>query len=250
MFKFNAFTVLFLVIGLAVLPVKAEEVEDELPVDIDMDLISETMTMDQAQARLKDDNKTYRLKEKEADRAQEILEKLVDAGIPVNRAYEEVCEAVRTGKRKRIEEVAEEENIEGIMTRIAKEETETQLRERIEKDIETAVEVLEKLIEKGVPVEKACNAVNKTIKEGRDRVELREMLEPGAVREMMEQETIRERTRTSEDIEAERTRKENMDKLKDLDGIDVPDDISMPDEEDEFPDEKPDIRDQDPPNQY
>ncbi len=221
MFKFNAFAVLYLVIGLAVFPVKAEEVEDELPVDIDMDLISETMTMDQAQARLKDDNKTYRLKEKEADRAQEILEKLVDAGIPVNRAYEEVCEAVRTGKRKKIEEVAEEKNIERIMTRIAKEETETQLRERIEKDIETAVEVLEKLIEKGVPVEKACNAVNKTIKEGRDRVELREMLEPGAVREMMEQETIRERTRTSEDIEAERTLKENMDKLKDLDDSDV-----------------------------
>ncbi|MFC2060956.1 hypothetical protein ACFLUV_00420 [Elusimicrobiota bacterium] len=208
MFKLNTFVVLFLIVGLAVFPVKAE---DELPVEIDMQLMSETMTMEQAQSRLQGDIKKYRLKKKEANKAQEALGKLVKEGISVNRACEEVCEAVRT--RKRIEEVAEEGNIKRIKTQLAKDDIETQLRKRTEKDIETAVEVIEELIEKGVAVEKARNAVNKTIKEGGDRVQLREMLESDAVREM-KQETIRERTRTNEDVEAERTQTENMGESK------------------------------------
>ena len=86
-------------------------------------------------------------------------------------------------------------------------------RERAEENLKAAVEVIEELVEKGVSVERARNAVSKAVEEGGDRIRLRQMLDSDAISEMI-RETTRERTRTNEDIDAERAQKENMGESK------------------------------------
>ena len=206
--KMNVLMAMCFVAGLGVSPVMAEEA---LAVEVDVELMSETMTMKQAQSQLQGEIKKYRLKKKEAEKVQEALGKLVKEGVSVNRACEEVSEAVRTKERKRIGEIAEEGNIKRIKTQLAKEDIESNSKKegRAKADTDAAVEVVEELIGKGVPIEKARDAVNKIISEGGDRVKLKQMLNPDALREM-KREVVRERTRTNEDVDAARNQKESM----------------------------------------
>jgi len=127
MLRFKLLLIAFFLTGILVIPAGAEE---ELPIEIDVDVLSEKMSLDAARTRLNEDIEAVGLQKRNRIRAMQVLENLVDEGIPVNKAYEVVCDAVRL--RKGLDDVDSEENIERLRNELRKrEEKRNRIREEL-----------------------------------------------------------------------------------------------------------------------
>ncbi len=153
-------------------------VRAELPVEIDVELLSARMTVEEAKDILRGDLKASEtaLESRDGQKALEVLDKLAAEGVPVGKAYEVVSEAVKEGGN--VEEAASERNIGRLKREAAAEEVadEAETRGRKAEDVAAAVEVLDGLIAEGIPVEKARDVVKEAISEDRSAEELRSML--------------------------------------------------------------------------
>lgn len=234
MFRLRSFLVIFLMAGLLVMPLRAEE---ELPVEVDIDLLSESMNLEQAKQEIEQDLEEEGLetgmKNRRGKKALRVLESLVEKGVPVKKAYESVSEAVKKGED--VEDVDSEKNVKALKKEAAKETVEEEAEEKGLKaeDVSVAVEVLDGLIEKGIPVEKARDAVKEAISEDRDPKEIKEMLAQENVERIKEQpdrkgidkETIGEKIRQKN---RERLNKNIQEKIEDIQkqrGEDIEDNI-------------------------
>ncbi len=127
MLKFKLLLITLFLTGVIIMPVGAQE---ELPIEIDVDVLSEKMSLDAARTRLNEDIEAVGLQNRDRKRAMQVLENLVNEGIPVNKAYEVVCDAVRL--RKGLDDVDSEENVERLRNAVKERE---EKRERIRKEL-------------------------------------------------------------------------------------------------------------------
>ena len=250
--KFLSFVV---VLGLVAAPVFSQ---DELPVEVDIELLSEALAekldVDEAKAKLADYGKELGLKKRDTKKAAKVMEQLVAQDVSVEKALKVVTVALDKGEN--VKALARKDSVE----RIKREET---ARGEVEKnadekglkaeDVAEAVEVLEGLIEKGIPVEHALSVVREAISKDRDPAELKAMLTDQGAEEMkkamergeVDVDAILEKISIDEIKETVETEMPASDQQDDIDtielpeedgGITVPDDggITVPDDGDQY----------------
>lgn len=147
-----------------------------LPVEIGVELLAKDMTAAEAGKLLREDAKSSRTSAKEGRKAVEVLEALIEKGVPVTTAYGAVSAAVKRGEKT--EALAGDKNVAALKKEAARGDVDEAAKAEGLKaqDVAVAVEVLEGLIERGVPVEKARDVVKEAISQDRDPQRLREML--------------------------------------------------------------------------
>ncbi len=184
----------------------------ELPVEVDIDLLTRRMTLEQAGEELRRDAAEEGLDAEAGSRAVEVLGKLSEKGVPVNKAYETVSKAVVKGED--LGGLTEAKNVTALKKEAAQDELEEEGRREDLKaeDVAVAVNVLDDLVEKGIPVEMARDTVKEALKEDTDPRELQKMLMEEYARNLE-----RDIEKGKPDVEniGEQRRKENLNRMSD-----------------------------------
>ena len=133
--------------------------EDELPVEIDIELIYETMSLKQALNRFKEDADSGRISVAQIDTAGNAMIELTRQGISVNRAFESVQEALRQNRDPML--LTSESRIMNIKKQLIKEELRHQIMKkgRNGRQAETAFRNFERLLNNGASMEAALKSV-------------------------------------------------------------------------------------------
>ncbi len=149
---------------------------EELPVEVNISMLAEEMTLAEAKKELMEDAAEAGLSNRDGKKALEVLEKLIEKGIPVTKAYEAVGFAVENGEDAG--SLTDEAKIKEMAAKAAGKEIEAEAENNglTAEEVSVAVETLDGLVEKGVPVEKARDVVKEAISEDRDPEKLKEML--------------------------------------------------------------------------
>ncbi|MGM0441365.1 MAG: hypothetical protein ACQEQC_02985 [Elusimicrobiota bacterium] len=184
MFKLKNLLVVGLFAGLIAMPAQAQ---DELPVEVDIDLLSRQMTVEEAGEELARDMNAETLQTKDRKRAKKVLKELAQKGVPVNKAYEAVSKAVKEGEE--VEGLAKDENVAGLKKEAAKEEVKEDAEDKSlsAEDVASSVEVLDRLVEEGVPVEQARSVVREAIKGDKNPQKLQQKITERHVNQLKEQ---------------------------------------------------------------
>lgn len=207
MFKVKNLLVVGLFAGLIAMPVQAQ---DELPVEVDIDLLSQQMTVEEAGEELDRDIDQEAVEAKDRKRAKEVLKELAQKGVPVNKAYESVSKAVKEGEE--VEGLAKDENVAGLKKEAAKEEVKEDAEDKglSAEDVASSVEVLNRLVEEGVPVKQARSVVKEAIKGDSNPQKLQQRLTEEHVNQLKEQA---EKGEPDTENIGEKRRQRNMNKI-------------------------------------
>ena len=202
--------------------------EDALPVEIDIELLRETMTLEEAKERLREVDAADRgLSKSNREQAIAVLEELAEKGIPVETAYNAVVSASEADAD--VQELSAAKDAEELGAIKARMDVENEAEEKGLKaeDVSAAVEVLEGLIEKGVPVQKAREVVSEAVSEDRDPQALRDMLTDIPAIEEMKEEAQRQERKDKEAV-MEKMREKAEERVQDRIQDRIPDREEVP----------------------
>ncbi|MBI4656635.1 MAG: hypothetical protein HY746_07810 [Elusimicrobia bacterium] len=162
--KINKYLCFTAILGLIAAPVFSQA---ELPVEMDIELLSEEpagkFDIEAAKAKLAEYIEKMKIGKEYAEKANDVLEKLVEEGVSTEKACEEIKLALKKG-----------EDVEKLVGEFAFEEAKAELTGYAEKmkmgkkDTEKAIKILDKLVEEGVSTERALKEVEFALEKGED----------------------------------------------------------------------------------
>ncbi|GEM_PF-3273669 len=211
MLRLKKFIVLVAVFSMAVM----SSLRAELPVEIDVDLLAEGMNAETARSLVSETADEEGLSNREGQKALSVLENLIEEDVPVETAYEAVNSAVKSeDSSKELSSLGEDNAAYGLKKKAARDDVKDSAGGLSAEEVNAAVETLERLVEEGMPVEKARNVVkDAVVREQKDR-QLGEQFQKGEEGRDIKEDKIPDR----EDLEELRQgeRGENIrEKIKD-----------------------------------